>query len=265
MNEELSLLIFGGGINQLGLIREAKKIGITTIVIDPQPHPPGKDEADFFYQVSGSDFKTTKKIAKEYKVNGIITGQMERPLRLMAKLAKELNLIFNSLGTIEKCTDKWLMKRTFHENSVPCANGILLKSSKELFKKLPESLSFPLIIKPRDSFSSRGVYKINSMDELEFYFTETCGYSSTGDVIIEEFLEGKEFSVEAITYKGETTIIQYTEKFRTPYPNVVEMGHLQPANIANEQKRKIENLVKKAIISLEIDNTASHSEIMITS
>lgn len=258
-----TIMIFGAGINQLELIREAKKLGVIIVAIDPLENPPGKEEADYFYQVAGSDYETTKSIAFKHNVNGIVTGQMEKPMLFMAKLAEELGLIFHSVDVTERCLDKWEMKKKIQTNSIPCARGILLKSGDELFTGIPEGFSFPLIIKPRDSFSSRGVYKTNTLEELRDYLKESRRFASNGDVIMEEFIDGKEYSVETITYKGKTTIIQFTEKFITPYPNTVEMGHIQPAELNVLEKKKINGTVIDAINALGINNSAAHTEVMV--
>jgi len=259
-----AILIFGAGINQLELIREAKKIGVITVAIDPQPEPPGKAEVDFFYSVAGADYETTKAIALKHRVNGIVTGQMEKPLMMMSGLAKELGLIFNSPEVTERALDKWLMKEAFLLRNVPCAKGILLKAGEDVTRGGIEFLSYPVIIKPKDAFSSRGVLKINDFAELLAHLDESRNYASTGDVIVEEFMEGREFSVESITFKGSTNVIQITEKFITDYPYTVETGHLQPAGISEKEWLAIEDIVKKAVGSLGIDNSASHAEVMLT-
>ena len=258
------ILIFGAGINQLELIREAKELGIISVVIDPQPDPPGKLEADFFYEVKADDYETTKQIALKHNIDGIVTGQMEKPLRLMAKLAKELNMIFHSPLIVERCTDKWLMKESFLLHGVPCARGLLINSGDELNVQKIGTFSFPLIIKPRDAFSSRGVYRTETIEELKARLDESRSFASSGDVIIEEFLEGKEYSVEAITFNGGTTIVQFTEKFITPYPNTVEIAHLQPADLTESEKLEIKELVISGIEALGINNSASHIEVMKT-
>lgn len=81
---------------------------------------------------------------------------------------------------------------------------------------------------------------------------------------MKNFLEGPEYSIETITYKGQTTIVQYTEKFITPLPYTVEMGHLQLANLNSEEKEKIEKVVEDAIAAIGIDNSAAHTEIKLT-
>lgn len=258
------VMVFGAGVNQLELIESSRRLGIISVVLDPCSDPPGKYSADFFYQVQGDDFITTREIALKHKVNGIVTGQMEKPLRLMAHLADELGYCFHSSGVIEGCLDKWLMKESFKRHSVPCAKALLIGSGFLPIDTIIADIGFPCIIKPRDAFSSRGVYKIDTVDELRLNINETISYSSNGDILVEEFLDGREFSVEAITWHGITTIIQYTQKFITPYPNTVEMAHLQPASISEKEKKEIEDVVCAGINALKIDNSASHTEVMLT-
>lgn len=261
-----TILIFGAGLNQLELIREAKNLGVISIAIDPNSNAVGVEEADFFYRVDGDDYELTKEIALKHNVNGIVTGQMENPLRLMARLAQELGFIFNSPEVVERCRDKHLMKECFIKNQIPCAKGVLfsgytLPTQDELEK---QNLVFPLIIKPTDAHSSRGVVRVEDYKELKEQVLETANFSSNQNYLVEEFLEGQELSVEAITHKGETHIVQFTEKFITPFPRTVELGHLQPARITSEEKEEIDKVVKKAIVALGIDNSPTHTEVMLT-
>lgn len=260
-----TILIFGAGINQLELIREAKKLGVSAVVIDPGENPPGKFEADFFYQVDGKDYETTKKIAIKHHVDGIVTGQMEKPMRMMARLAAEMGYIFHKPDVVERSLNKVLMKEAFIGNNVPCAQDAIFKNGEKITQNKINGFDFPLIIKPADAFSSRGVMKVFSYDELLKYEEDTRSYSAEATIIVEEFLEGREFSAESITYQGKTSVIQVTEKFITPYPYTVEMAHLQPARISTLEKQEIEKIVKQAIIAIGIDNSASHAEVMLTS
>ena len=82
--------------------------------------------------------------------------------------------------------------------------------------------------------------------------------------MLKNLLEGKEYSIESITFEGQTHIIQYTEKIITDYPYTVEMGHIQPAELDDKQKTEIDEIVKKAIEALELDNCAAHTELMMT-
>ncbi|HQJ21399.1 MAG TPA: ATP-grasp domain-containing protein [Bacteroidales bacterium] len=259
-----SILIFGGGLNQYLLIKTAKDLDYISVVIDPLPDAPGKEIADFFYVVDGKDYETTKKVALKHSVSAIVTTQMEKPLRIMAKLAQDLQLQFHSPEVVERSLNKWLMKQQFLKNNIPCANGKLFLDNQGIREKDLNNLSFPLIMKPIDATSSQGVYKVENFNEIKKYENSTRKFSRNNGLIIEEFLDGPEYSIESITYKGHTTVCQFTEKFITPFPNTVEMGHLQPADLTFEQKGEIKNLVIAAINAIGIDNSASHTEVKLT-
>ncbi len=259
-----TILIFGAGINQLELIKEAKKLGVFTVVIDPSENPPGKIEADIYYKVDGKDYEATREIALKHEIAGIVTGQMEKPMRLMAKLAQELGLLFHSPEIVEKSLNKHLMKLAFQQYHLPCAKGVVIYPDQNFDQEQISEYQFPLVVKPIDAFSSRGVSKVNNIEELILQIENARKFSTNGNIIIEEFLDGREFSVESITFKGKTTVIQVTEKFITPFPNTVEMAHLQPARISPSEKLEIELLVEKAIKAIGIDNSASHAEVMLT-
>lgn len=259
-----SILIFGGGLNQLTLIKSAIDLGYRTIVIDPNPEAPAKNIAHAFETVGPKDYDKTKEVAIKYNVKGIVTCQMENPLLLMAKLAKELNYLFPTEEAILNARNKQLMKSCFIKNNVPCAKGVLVKSGEVINRELCEQIGFPLIIKPVDSFSSRGVYKINSFDEIEKYIQTTKSFASNGDVLVEEFMEGPEVSVESVTQNGITTVVQITDKVITSYPTAVEMAHIQPSELSEDSKNKITALVKEAATALKIDNCGGHAEVKVT-
>ncbi len=152
-----SILIFGGaGINQLELIREANKLGLISVAIDPSENPPGKAESSFYYQVAGNDYEATKAIAMKHAVSGIVTGQMEKPMRLMARLAEEMGYIYHSAVVVERSLNKDLMKKAFVQHDVSCAKGKLFQAKESITEESLKTFQYPLIIKPIDAFSSRG-------------------------------------------------------------------------------------------------------------
>ena len=257
-------MIFGGGENQLTLIKAAKNLDVKSIVIDPKADAPGKEIADHFEVVGASDYELTKKIALKYKVDGIVTGQMENPLMLMSRLAEELGYIFPSEEVVRNCRNKDLMRNVFLKNGIPCAKGILIKSEESLNPEKLKDFSFPVIIKPVDAWSSRGVYKVNDYYELEKFEKQTRSFSSDHSFLIEEFIDGKEYSVESLTCKGKTSVIQITEKILTPYPYTVEIGHIQPAELTAREKITVEETIKTTIRALGIANSATHTELKIT-
>ncbi|MDD2227957.1 MAG: ATP-grasp domain-containing protein [Candidatus Cloacimonetes bacterium] len=248
----------------MSLIEAAKELGLVSVVVDPAENPPGKCKADFYYQVEPNDFMQTKQIAIDHQVAAIVTGQMEKPLKLMARLAGELGLIFHSTEVIERSTNKHLMKEAFIKAGIPCAKGTLITNAKVLSPEEFSMFNPPVIIKPTSSFSSRGVYRIDGYDSYLHYVDDTLSFCPNHDYLIEDFIEGDEFSVETISFKGVTSIVQVTEKLITPYPRTVELGHLQPADIDNELFTSLSDIVIRAVKALGIDNSAAHTELKLT-
>lgn len=264
MSMSKAVLIFGAGLNQITLIEAANELGLISVVLDPNEDAPGRNLASSFFCVAGNDYEKTKSIALKHNVSAIVTSQMEKPMRLMARLAQELELLFHTPEVTEKSLDKWLMKEALNSHDVPCARGKLFSSNQIIEKKHLDDFIYPLIIKPKDATSSQGVFKIVNYEEVKIHRKTTESFSINGSVIIEEFLDGPELSVESITYQGQTNIVQYTEKFITPFPYTVEMAHLQPAPLTTNEMRRIDEVVIAAIKAIGIDNSASHAEVKLT-
>ena len=183
MNKK-KVMIFGAGINQVSLIQACNELGCESVVIDPSINPPGKKIASHYFIVSSDDYNLTKEIAIKMNVSGIVTSQMENPLNIMAKLAKELGYIFNLPETIERSTNKFLMKQAFLKHNISCAKGMLFNNKEELTELQLSSFAYPLIIKPVDSHSSRGVYRVNNFSELLEHIDETISFSKINQFLI---------------------------------------------------------------------------------
>lgn len=258
------ILVFGAGDNQTLLIQACKDLGYFTIVTDPNSDAPGAALADLFVPLAPKDLEAHQELIRREQVEGIVTCQMENPLALMAILAQQFHFRFPSPEVIERARNKFLMKRAFMQHQVPCAKGILIENEEHFHALNFSNWQFPLIIKPVDSYSSRGVFRIDNKAELQQYYYDSVQFASNGQVLLEEFLEGPEVSVESITFEGETTVVQITDKVISSYPYTVEMAHYQPSILPNETQACIKAIVQQAIAALQIDNTGSHAELKIT-
>lgn len=257
-----AILIFGAAKLQRSLIERAHKLGLKTIGVDPDPNAECKNILDDFEVVSGNDFEGTLEIAKKHKVAGIITAATDKPLVMMARVAETLRLPFFPVKTAVWSTDKLLMKQKFQEAEIPCATGFLVNKVGDL---KDVKVDYPVIVKPRDNSGSRGVIYCRNLNEVEISLSEALKYTHKENVLIEEFIEGKEYSIEALHYNNESHIIQTTEKITTTFPYNVELGHKQPADISTEQYNEIHSLILKTAKALGFSNCASHTEIKINS
>lgn len=253
-----AVLIFGVGPLQESIIKRAKMMGLYTVGIDPCADATCKDEVDAFEIVDGQDFEGTMAVAKKYQIDAIVTAATDKPLVMMARVAKELNLPFYSVETAQWSTDKFQMKERFELGDVPHAQGRLISKVEEA-----EGLVFPVIVKPRDNSGSRGVKLCRDKNELQISIDEALENSKLDTVLVEEFIEGPEYSIESLHHDGKSEVIQFTEKKTTEFPYNVELGHIQPANISDENKQKIREIIEKIGKALNFENCPSHTELKI--
>ena len=182
--DKKSVLVFGVGELQLSIIKRAKLMGLFTVGIDPCEDASSHAECDAFEVIGGQDYERTMSVAKKYDVSAIVTAATDKPLVMMARVAKGLNLPFYSVETAEWSTDKYQMKQRFIEEGVPCAQGRLIHSAEDA-----KDLYFPVICKPRDNSGSRGVKLCRDLQELHECINEALQYSNFDTVLVEEFIE----------------------------------------------------------------------------
>ena len=255
-----SILVFGLGFLQRSLIAQCKALGLFTVGIDVTPEAACRDEVDAFEVAAGDDFEQTLAVAQKYHVSGVVTAATDKPLVMMAQVAQTLKLPFYSEETARWSTDKLLMKQRFMEHGIPCAKGMELTSVEELDRL---SCSYPVIVKPRDNSGSRGVVFCKNKEDAARSVSEAFAYTHKGTILVEEFIDGQEYSIESLHYHGKTHVIQFTQKITTAFPYNVELGHIQPAALTDEQKEKIRAIIERIAGALDFDNCASHTELKV--
>lgn len=258
-----SVLIFGVGPLQESIIGRAKKMGLYTVGIDPCEDATCRDCVDAFEVMPGQDYEGHCVVIEKYGIDAIVTAATDKPLVMMARIAEKYGFPFYSVETAQWSTDKFQMKARFELGGVPHAQGRLISKVEEA-----DGLVFPVIVKPRDNSGSRGVKLCRDKYELQISIDEALENSKLDTVLVEEFIEGPEYSIESLHYtangqKPTAKVIQFTEKKTTEFPYNVELGHIQPANISDENKQKIREIITKIGKALNFENCPSHTELKI--
>ena len=257
------LLIIGASILQLPAIKKAKELGYYVIVADYDPYAIGVNYADEYYNVSTIDEEGITLLAEMVRPDGIMTLATDLPMRSLAAATNKLGLFGISYETAVKATDKGEMIKAFEAAGVEHPWYYIIKDKNELISVLP-NLSYPCVIKPTDNAGNRGVsFAINEAELLSQY-DYSHKNSHSGDVIVEEYMEGKEVSVEVIVYHGDVHILAVTDKLTQGKPYFVEIGHSEQSQLGDENVDRIKDLASRAVKAIGIDNGPAHVEIMYT-
>lgn len=258
MNKNLAII--GASYLQLPLIEKAKEIGYCTHVFAWEANDVGEKAADFFYPISITEVDAITKKCREIGICGICSIASDLASYTVNYVANQLGLPCNSMESTYKSTNKHLMRIAFEKNGDPSPKSILVDEKTNLSEL---NLHYPVIVKPTDRSGSRGIVKLLNPEKIRQAVNLAIDSSFEKKALIEEYVEGQEYSVEGISYKGNHKILAFTLKYTTGAPSFIETGHMEPAPLNPVLQNKIEQVVIHALDTLGIKNSASHSEIKI--
>lgn len=256
------IVIIGANNFQNPLILKAKQLGYETHVFAWKDGSIGEKTADYFYPISIVEKDKILEKCKEIKPIAICSIASDLATNTVNYVAKELGLPCNNLSCTKKSTNKFLMRQAFKENGVPTPGFEIIDKNMNL--EILDYMKYPLIVKPTDRSGSRSITKIHKKDELIPAIKLAQKDSFENKAIVEEFIEGEEFSIEGISYNGKHNFLAITRKKTTGAPHFIETGHIEPAGLTEEINKKVKEMITKALDALEVENSASHSEFKIT-
>ena len=266
MNKKI--MILGASILQLPAIEKAKEMGLDVVVVDMNPNAIGFEISGIKKEIiSTIDVPAIIEAAKRHQIDGIMTLATDMPMRSVAAVAEQMGLVGIDKDTAVKATNKAEMRKALQKAGVPIPKFFVV-SNKEEYKEAVKEFDVPFIVKPADSSGSRGIFEVIDITNAELVKKayEYCKpYSKVGDVVVEEYMNGPEVSVETLTINGVCHVIQITDKLTTGAPHYVEMGHSQPTKHSDEIASRIAEIAKEANKAIGIKNGPSHTEIIVTS
>lgn len=232
--------------------------------------PPNKmtfaEKKIHFHKQNILDYDSLWDACRNLNPKGVVSVCSELAMHPMHFLLRKMGIACNSVWTEQITTDKYMMRKVMKEAGLDSPRFTLVtdKFSFEDVENAVIGFSFPLIIKPVDLSASRGVMKIDTKENLFEAVKYSLGWSKKKECIIEEFIEGPEYSGESIAYQGRYTLLAITEKETTGAPFFVERAHRQPASLSQGMENKVRETLFKAFKALRIEYGAIHPEFRIT-
>lgn len=225
-----------------------------------------RDMPDKFYEISVTEKEQILDICRKEQIDGICTIASDVAAPTVAYVAEKMGLIGNSYECALRANNKYEMRKAFTNANIPCPQYWYINDESYITHHTSHitQLPFPLIVKPSDRSGSLGVMKVEREEDLQGAIENAMDCSFRKEVMVEQFIEGREISVEFISYQGKHYPLQITDKVTTEAPHFVELEHHQPADLSTAQYEEIYVLTDRALTALGVTNGASHSEYRIT-
>ena len=253
------LMIMGAGIYQVPLIKTAKRMGIHTIAVSIPGKYPGFAIADEICHINTVDYESVLKVAREKKIDGIVTAGTDVAVITIGKVCDELGLKGLSFQAAQIAVDKMLMKKCYEANGVRTARYRKVMLDEDVCGAVKD-LAFPLIFKTVDSSGSRGITRVNRPEDIPAAVDTIRSVTRKNYYIVEEFIIGREFGAQAFIYDGEL-------QFVLPHGDEVffgdagvPVGHFAPFELDDAALEDVFDQTEKAVKAMGLDNCAINAD-----
>lgn len=250
----MKALVLAGSCPQVVLLNQLRERNIETILADNNPNAIARAYADKFVRVNILDDAAVMKIAREEKVDFLIAVCADQVLLTVAKVSEALGLpCYIDYDTACKVSDKGHMKDIFSRNGVPTSRHAFMS---ELDMAKVEQMEYPLVVKPVDAYSSKGVRKASNQEELRQYFKEAAEISRSGVVIVEEYVEGAELTVDFEVIDGKAHLLSVSNTEKVNYKDrFLAFRTRFPAAVSAETVARIAEIGQKIATAFKLKNT----------
>jgi biotin carboxylase len=249
-----TVLFVGAGRHQRRAIQRAKELGLRVAAVDRNPDALGLAEADIARVVDYADPDAVLKALGRVRVEGVLTVSADSAVPVVAAIAERRGLPGIGVETAHLMTHKVAMRRQLAEAGVPQPRFAALRRLSERHRALDE-VGVPAVLKPADSGGQRGVFRIDSMDDIEAHLHEAISTSPTGEAILEEFVDGTEMNGIVIARNGEPTPLTLSDRPRPPGTGFgVGWIHVYPATAYGHQLEESERVAAYAVKVLGLEN-----------
>lgn len=244
------ILILGANPETVSLVKKAKDMGLFTIVTDNNPDAYAKKFADKAANVNAVDVDGLVKLALDENVSGILVGVAEALLPAYCEVCKRLNMpCYSTIDKLEIMLRKDFFKEKCREYNVPTIREYTDENIKELV--------FPVIVKPVDSCSSKGIKVCHNDSQLKECIEYALSFSKSGKYLVEEYMTGDEVISYYVIQEGNPIFVgmcdRYTYKAKEELVQLPN-SYIFPSRYIDSYMKHSDQAIKKMIKGLGLKN-----------
>jgi biotin carboxylase len=245
-----TVLFVGAGRHQRRAILHAKELGLRVAAVDRNAEALGLKEADIAKVVDFSDVVAVLRATRRLRLDGVLTVSADRAVPVVAEVAEARGLPGIGVETAHLMTHKVAMRRRLAEHGVPQPRFAAVRTLAET-RRAADEVGFPAVLKPADSGGQRGVFRVDSLDDVDRHLHEALAASPTEEAILEEFVDGTELNGIVIARSGEAIPLTLSDRMRPPGIGFgVGWIHVYPPTIPAEQLSEAEVVATRTVHAL---------------
>ena len=259
------VLILGAGLMQKPSIEAAGELGYKTLVVDANKNAVCVPFADVFVQIDLKDREKIADLAMSYgdKLKAVFTAGTDFSASV-SYVAQKCGLISHSFEAAMNASNKVLMRKCFRENGVPSPDFVEVSESEIETLSSDESVLFPKVVKPVDNMGARGCRLVRNKSEFEPALRDAVAFSRTGKAIVEDYMKGMEFSIDALVHEGNVTITGFADRHIFFDPYFIEMGHTMPSSVSEAVKKNVVDVFVKGVKALGLTEGVAKGDVKYT-
>jgi len=234
-----TVLFVGAGRHQRRAIAQAKAMRLRVAAVDRNAEAPGLANADIAKIVDFADVDAVLKTTRRLSIDGVLTVSADRAVPVVAAVAEARGLPGLGTATAHLMTHKVAMRRRLADAGVPQPRFAAVRNLAET-RRAADAVGFPAVLKPADSGGQRGVFRVESPDDVDTHLHEALAASPSAEAILEEFVDGTELNGIVVARDGETIPLTLSDRMRPPgigfgvgwihvYPPTIPPGQLEEA------------------------------------
>lgn len=253
---QATAIVLGGTLPHIDLIKKLKKRGYYVLLVDYLCHPIAAPYADEHVMVSTLDCEAVLALSRERKAEIVISACVDQANATACYVMEQLGRsVPYSYETALRVTNKKLMKKVFVENDIPTASYYTVTNVSNLKRNM---IAYPVVVKPADCNSSKGVTKVNDDKELVSSTEKALQFSRTHTAIVEEFIEGTEIHIDCNVHDGVVQVLLTKQKKKAERISGISMNHygsLIPAQLSEIQYIEVCEIAQKIVNAFHLKNT----------
>ena len=258
-----SVLFVGAGRHQRRAILRARELGLRVVAVDRNPDALGLREADVAEPVDFTNVDAVTEVGRRHGVDGVLTVSADRAVPVVAEVAERLGLPGIGTETAHRLTHKIAMRRALADAGVPQPRFAAARDHASA-RAAGETVGFPAVLKPADSGGQRGVFRLDSADDLDAHLHAALAESAEGETIVESFHDALELNGIAIAREGRVDVLTLSDRLR---PAGIGFGvgwiHVYPASIYADVLERAEDVAAAAVRALGLENGIAFPQLLV--